>query len=417
MSSTSRRAHFLTFLTLSASFASLVNAEAPRWFESAANARAGYDSNVTAIAADLPGTTYESSGWLSAGVSAGADFVAAGLLKAPWSAARLTWTADLYRFEDAAQENYVANKLAFSAKRQAPTNTVVADLSVARINGSKTTEISTPGCNAFGLPVWRERRTQWQERAKVQWTHLPAPLGSRFTAATTRFDMGTETRAGRVAFVDRADSCVTGEVGTAKGTDSLWVGVQLGRQHQDPIALPGGEYEYSNNYYRLTGNLARKLGKTLKASLTGGPDWSRYNGRVNPAILPDRSRNSWFADAELTWDVTPTWALVGKFSRFLALSSTGKSAYVDVGYEGAVQYKPSKTVQARLGLKWQQADYFPAAREDRVVAALATVDVAVTPRFRCGADVQYQYGWSDLQPVLARDFDRTFIALRATWVL
>ena len=90
---------------------------------------------------------------------------------------------------------------------------------------------------------------------------------------------------------------------------------------------------------------------------------------------------------------------------------------MDVSYEGAVQYKPSKTVQARLGLKWQQADYFPAAREDRVVAALATVDVAVTPRFRCGADVQYQYGWSDLQPVLARDFDRTFIALRASWTL
>jgi hypothetical protein len=387
---------------------------APGWVEASTSGRVGYDSNVTAIGPDAAGAIPKADSLvLSAGVQLGADLVKQGALAGDWKAARVSLGVEANRFPSLTEEDFVCARLGLVLKHQSATDLLTFDASVVRIEGSEDTYDLTSTLHAYGLPVWRERRTQWQHRGRVQWTHTQGKLLTRLTGSTLVFDLDTSTRASCVTYVDRADSWVGAEVGTALGAGQAFVGVQAGRQSQDTAQVAGGQYEYSNHYRRLTAAWAGKLGSRTKVSVAAGPDWRDYDGNV-AAALTERTRRSWFVEADASVELSPRWTLTGKATRFLWVSSTGKSAYADLTLESGVVHKATQKLQWKLAARLQQSDYFPQVRDDWLASALGAIDYTVTPELKVGADLTYQYGWSALQPVKGRSFERTLLSFRAS---
>lgn len=392
-----------------------LTASAADWVESSVAVKAGYDSNVLAYTDLAPAPLHEDSYFATGSLTFVGDVKKAADLGAAWKSSKLSLLAEATRFENAAEENFESYRLGYATKWESGSDAVTADASVVRINGSRDTYSLAGPTNAFGLPVWRERRSQWQERVRAQWVHLGETRGWRVTGSTAIFDMKTIARSGYVPFVDRSDSSVWAESGFKQGPGWLWLGAQLGAQKQGTVPLPGCEFDYSNSYRRLSLGWAGKPFANLKVSFVGGPDWRRYTGNVNPAVFTHRNRQTWWFDSDATYDLSASWQLTAKVSRNRVVATTGKSAYDDFTAEGGVAWKASKTVQWRLSGRAQQAKYFPAARTDWIGGFSTGVDWAVSPRLKCGADVTWQYAWSQLQPVVGRDFERTIVALRGAW--
>lgn len=392
-----------------------VSASAAGWLESSASFKAGYDTNVIAFAEHVPAAPKEDSAFFTGGASATADLGAAGLLGGGWKSGRVTLASEATRFAEMAEENFVSHRLGYVGEWAKGADAVAFDLSGTRINGSRDTYESSALANAFGTPVWRERRSQWQGRGRAQWSHLADGRGWRVTGTTTLYDMGTRVRSGCASFVDRGDSAFSAEAGLQRGPGWWWLGAQIGRQEQGTVALPGAEFDYSNDYRRLSLAWNGTLAPRLKVAIAGGPDWRHYTGRVNPSVFPDRDRQTWWLDADAGWDLSPAWKLTAKVARNRVVASTGKSAYDDRNYEMGVAWKAAKSVQWRAAIRFQQAEYFPAARKDWLAGVSTGLDWTVTPALKCGADVLWQSAWSELQPVVARDFHRTVAALRTAW--
>ena len=139
---------------------SLLRATSVAWLDTDASARLGYDSNLFAIMEGLVEQPHEASAWLSTGFSVSANLTKAGCLEKLWTNARITWATDLYDYTSDHGEDYTTHRLTLAAKREDAADSLTIDGSVLRIDGTKSTELSTTGCNAYGLVAWRERRDQ-----------------------------------------------------------------------------------------------------------------------------------------------------------------------------------------------------------------------------------------------------------------
>ena len=391
------------FLSLALSLTCLA-AEPPRW-DGALVSRIGYDSNPRASGAG----SSEALGDFDALTLSGAINLSLRLPKG-----RLSYAGEQVVFDGLPEENVRLHRLTLGQGVKGEAWRAGFDASSVFVDGSKDLLASTAGVNANGLALWRERRAQWQHRVKAHaLVHEPALGFARATVAVLDYDYRTRVQTGCVALTDRSDVFAGLDVG--RRVDAGWsLGVRVGRQRQATIPLPGGGFEYSNRYHRLllTWEVPPRNGRSF--SLAAGPDVRRFTGAIDPLIMTDRRVTSLWFETAGSLPLGRSAGLTAKATQWTFLSSTGKSAYRDLSFEVAATWTPHPVVSLSLGCRAQEADYFPAWRDDWHAVATAGAWIHVTRRLRVTLDLLRHEGWNGLAGVPGRAFRRTALTLGAT---
>jgi hypothetical protein len=395
-----RRSCFL-FLALSLT---CVAAEPARW-EGAFLARVGYDSNPRASGAG----SSEALGDYDALTLSGAVNLS---LRLPQG--RLSYAGEQMVFDGLPEENVRLHRLALGQAVKREAWRAGFDASSVLVDGSKDLPASTAGVNANGLALWRERRAQWQHRVKAHaLVHEPALGFARATAAVLDYDYRTGVQSGCVALTDRSDAQLGLDVG--RRLDTGWsLGLRAGRQRQATIPLPGGGFEYSNRYHRLLLAWEAPLRNGRSLSLAAGPDVRRFTGAIDPVIMTDRRVTSLWFEASGALPLGRSAGLTAKATQWTFLSSTGKSAYRDLSFEVTATWTPHPVLGLSLGCRAQEADYFPAWRDDWHAAATFGARINLTRRVRVNLDLLRHEGWNGLAGMPGRAFRRTALTLGAT---
>ena len=387
----------------------------PVWLvESGLQSRVGFDSNPdgtsgtsAAILGDENTLTYAAGG--NFGLTLSAATPAKPSLK-------LTYAGEVIRFDRWSGENFATHRLGLSGQFTVGVWKFTGEGSSLHVAGPKETLLSVPTVNANAINLWRERRRQWQHRLKLQ---AQADLGAvivRGTGTLLAYDYHTQVVAGRFAFADRSDAQGALDLGWKQNADSLWLaGVRVGRQTQATIPLPGYNFDYSNNYYRLAAGWEGKPFANTTVTLAAGPDFRHYSGAIDSRVfLGGRDRTSLWFEGGFVAKLSPALTLTGKAARMDWLSSTGKSAYIDTSAETAAAWALTPAWTLRLTAKVHRCDYFPLVRDDWESLVGAGASLKLSKRTLLSLDILRHHAWNNLPALPEREFQRLVVNLGAT---
>lgn len=403
----------LAFIALAtASLAAAETTDSKVLVDQAVQARFGYDSNPVAQGGPATAALGNDATWFEA---AGLSFAFAAPLTTPGASLKLGYAGETVRYEDDPNENYTSHRLSLVGSTTADGWKLGVDASTLFIDGDRDTLPSVAACNANSTALWRERRAQWQHRAKLLAQHDVGALRVRLTGNVLAYHYLTHVRAGRSAFADRSDLNAGADLGWKQAASSVWfVGARAGVQHQDQVPLPGGAYDYSSRYTRLVAGWEGKLGADTTLAFLAGPDFRHYYGTIDPKTFADRDHTFGWFDASLTTKLSPTLTLTAKSTRWAWLSSTGKSAYTDFNNELALAWTVSSAVTLRVSGKAHDSSYFPALRDDWQYLGGVGATWKLNARWTFTADFLDHLGRNGLDSVADRAFDRHVVTLGAT---
>ncbi len=401
-----------TALAFTATLALAVVAPAKTIFDSSAQLRTGFDTNP--LAAGGPATA-ALGGDESFFTAAGLTFGLATPARPDAASFKLGYAAETVRFENCPDENHTTHRLSVAARHTVGGWKISGDASTLHVDGDRDTLPSIAACNGNGTSLWRERRAQWQHRAKFLAQRDAGAARIRFVGTLLDYDYLTRARAGLAAFADRADRHGGADLGWKQSAQSLWfAGVRLGAQDQDTIPLPGGSIECSNRYTRVLAGWEGALGANTTLSLAAGPDFRHYDGAVDPRVFRQRRHTFGWFDASLTTKLSPSLTLTAKTTRWAWLSSTGKSAYTDFAAEVSLGWVIDPTLSLRATAKAHQCSYFPTVRNDWEYLGGLGLTYKPSPRWQLTADVLDHHGWNELPGLEDRDFQRLVVTVGAS---
>lgn len=387
-------------------------APAKTTFDSSAQLRLGFDTNP--LAAGGPATA-ALGGEESFVTAAGVGFGLATPDRADAASVKLAYAGETIRYENCPDENHTTHRLSTTVRAPLGAWKVTADGSTLFVDGDRDTLPSIAACNGNGTALWRERRAQWQHRAKLLAQRDDGALRIRLLGTLLDYDYLTRAVAGRAAFADRADRNAGADLGWKQSARSLWfAGARLGAQDQDTLPLPGGSVECSNRYTRLLAGWEGALGANTTVAFAAGPDFRHYGGAVDPRVFRQRRHTFGWFDASLTTKLSPSLTLTAKTTRWAWLSSTGKSAYTDFATELSLAWTVDKNLSLRATAKAHQCDYFPTVRDDWEYLGGLGLTYKPSPRWQLTADLLDHHGWNELPGLEDRNFERLVIALGAS---
>lgn len=382
-----------------------------RLFEASLQSRVGFDSNPAGTSGTSATVLGDDDTLL---FSAGVNLSLALSANTPAKPAlKLTYAGETTRFDEWPGENFSTHRFGLGGQFTAGKWKFTADGSSLLVAGSRDTLLSVATINANAIPLWRERRRQWQHRLKLQ---TQAEFGRwlvRGTAAMLDYDYQTNVVAGRVAFADRADFQAGFDLGWKQSAGSLWlIGARHGHQTQAIVPLPNCEFEYSNSYDRLALGWEGKPFANTTVTFAAGPDFRDYSGAIDRRVfLGGRDRTSLWFEGSLTAKLTPKLTLTGKAARMNWLSSTGKSAYIDTCAETAASLTLSPAVTVRLTAKVHRNDYFPTIRDDWESLIGVGLTLKISQRATINCDVLRHHAWNHLTALPEREFQRVVATL------
>ncbi len=380
--------------------------------ESAAQLRVGFDTNP--LAAGGPATV-ALGGDESFVTAAGVSFGVATPERPDAASLKLAYAGETVRYENCPDENHITHRLSAGVRTPLAGWKFSADASTLYVDGDRDTLPSIAACNGNGTALWRERRAQWQHRAKFLAQRDAGALRIRLLGTLLDYDYLTRARAGRASFADRADRNGGIDLGWNQSTRSLWfAGARLGAQDQDTVPLPGGSVECSNRYTRLLAGWEGALGANTTLAFAAGPDFRNYNGAVDPRVFRQRRHTFGWFDASLTTKLSPALTLTAKTMRWAWLSSTGKSAYTDFAAEVSLGWAIDKTLSLRATAKAHQCSYFPTVRNDWEYLGGLGLTYKPSPRWQLTADVLDHHGWNELPGLEDRNFQRLVLSVGAS---
>jgi hypothetical protein len=388
-----------------------LNAAGAPIYDTALVARVGFDTNPAGTGGTLAITLGGDDTLIySAGINLGLGWTEAASGR---RSVKVTYAGESVNFDRWSEENFTSHRLGAGGQFIAGNWKINADISSLLIAGSRDTYPSTPTSNANAISLWRERRRQWQHRAKIQARASSGSRVLRVTGTWLAYDYQTRVMVGRVAFADRADAQGGLDLGWKASDDSLWfAGLRAGHQEQAWIPLPNCAFDYSNNYQRLALGWEGRLAANTTVALAAGPDFRHYNGSVDPgSFLGGRDRTSLWFEASLTAQPDPRLTITGKASRTDWLSSTGKSAYLDTCAEAAAAWTLNPAWTARFSAKVHRCDYFPASRDDWESLLGLGLAWKVYPRTVVSADLLQHRAWNNLPGLTEREFRRVVLSL------
>ncbi len=379
--------------------------------------RAGFDTNPAASGGTSATILGERDTLTSAaGISLSYSWTATTAAK---PALKLSYTGEAVRFDRWSGEDYSTHSLGLRGELTAGGWKFTGDASSLFVAGSADTLPSVATVNANAIALWRERRQQWQHRAKVQAQGLYGNWLVRGTGTLLDYDYQTNVAAGRFAFADRSDLQGALDLGWKQSADSLWfTGVRSGHQVQAIVPLPNCGFDYTNNYYRLAAGWEGKPFADTTVTFAAGPDFRHYTGTVDPRVfLGGRDRTSLWFEAGFASKLTQNLTLTGKAARMDWLSSLGKSAYLDTCVETAMSLMLTPTWSARLTAKVHRCDFFPSYRDDWESFLGAGATWKLSNNTALILDLLRHHGWNTLSTLPEREFQRLVVNLGATFKL
>lgn len=383
----------------------------PGWsLEASAQARLGFDSNP--IAAD--GTAAQVLGRESVMItSVGANLAGAWSPARPDAfAGRWSYNAERQDFAGRAAEDFTLHRFAAAGQLAAAGWKIFGEGSSVWIDGNRDTLVSVAAANANATALWRERRAQWQHRGKLQAQREAGPWLARLAGSWLAYDYRTRVVAGRAAFADRSDLLGGFDAGWKQSSRSLWFGgLRVGDQRQDQIGLPNCQFDYSSRYARVVAGWEGRLGAATTANFAAGPDFRHFDGGVDPRIFAQRDHTSLWFEGGFNSKLSSALALSGKTTRWVWLSSTGKSAYRDFAAEVALGWTVAPAWTVRATAKAHQCSYFPVVRNDWESLAGTGVTWKRGARLQFAADVLWHRGWNAFGDIPERAFARVVSTL------
>lgn len=379
-----------------------------RLLETTVQSRVGFDSNPdgtggasAALLGDEDTLTYAAGAGFSAGWTAGSPAD---------PAAKFSYAGEAVRFDRWSDENYSTHRFGLSGQFSAGAWKFTGDGSSLFVAGSRDTLASISSVNSNGMTLWRERRRQWQHRLKLQGEAVYGQTLVRVGAKLLAYDYQTDVEAGKVAFADRSDAQVSADVGWKQSARSLWLaGVRFGHQEQATVPLPGGNFEYSNDYVRLAVGWEGKLFDNTTVTFAAGPDFRHYSGEINPAVFSDRDRTSLWFETGLVSKITDTVTVSGKATRMAWLASTGKSAYYDNCAEVVTSWATTSTLTLQVSAKVHESDYYPTERDDWESIFGVGAAYKISRRTTLTLDVLQHHAWNDIDALPDRKFNRVIV--------
>lgn len=329
---------------------------------------------------------------------------------------KASYTGEAVRFDRWASENHSTHRLGLGGQFKAGRWTFIGEGASLYVAGHDETLPSVSSINANALPLWRERRRQWQHRVRL---HTQADFDRwlvRGTGSLLDYDYHTQPKVGWVAYADRSDAQAALELGWKQNSRSLWLtGVRLGRQNQAVIPLPNYAFDYSSDYSRVTVGWEGRLPASTTVTFAAGPDFRRYTGAIDPRVfLGGRDRTSLWFEGGFTSKPLPALTLTGKAVRVNWLSSTGKSACMDTSAETSAAWALTTAWTVRLTTKVHRCDYNPTVRDDWESFVTAGAALKLNPRTFLTLDVLRHHAWNNVPATSEREFQRCAITLGST---
>jgi hypothetical protein len=378
----------------------------PAWFvDPVLQSRVGFDTNPVAVG----GTALPTLGASDAlTFSAGLSFALATPTAKPGQpSGKLTYAGETFQFDGWSSENYTTHRLGGIGQLTSGNWRLSAEGSALWVDGNRDTLLSIATCNANATALWRERRAQWQHRLKALAQYESGKFVFRANTALLAYDYLTNVTAGHAAFADRSDLLGGTDFGWKQSARSLWfVGLRAGDQFQDTLPVTGGQFEYSNTYWRAITGWEGRLGAGTTLAFAAGPDFRHFDGNVDSRVFAGRDRTSLWFEGSFTSKVNAKLTITGKVSRWVWLSSTGKSAYIDACGDTAAVWALDKNTSLRATIKLHQCLYYPTVRDDWECLTGVGVTYKLSARTQLTGDVLVHRGWNDLTGGTERDFSR-----------
>jgi hypothetical protein len=338
----------------------------------------------------------------------------------------LCYAPDFSIYHDESSESNEAHRLASAIKGKADSFSYSVENSFSYIDGDENAPTYPGGfITAYGIGAPRERREQFQDRAKAVLRYDVDKWFFRPAASFLYYDMRTIQRdiPGYLNFPDRYDVNGGLDVGYKVLPQlATTLGYRFGHQYQEQFAF--SPFSSPSDYHRVLIGLEGKPWKWLKFEIQGGPDFRQYAPDTATHITPlaDKNPVKYYGEATLTSEITSRDTLVFKYRQFQWVSSTGKIPYFDSLWDLCYRRKVMTGLTFDLGGRLLSADYNGAS----VVTCLRTdwqytVTTGLTYAFNTHLSANLAYALdlgrnmqADLVNPETREYNRHLVSLGAT---
>jgi hypothetical protein len=344
------------------------------------------------------------------------------------------YSPDFVKFHDEpdqanrSEESHNIHRIAATFKAKVDAFTFGFDNTFTYVDGDKEAPVYTSptdsGRNAYSPALPRERREQFQDRAKITLQYDWEKWFVRPTASLLYYDLKTVQRniAGYQNYADRSDVNGGADVGYRLNPQvAVTLGYRYGHQNQEAFSFTPDRHAVSDYQRVLVGIEGRPL-KWLAVSLQAGPDFRRYDNAVE-ASVKDSNQLKYYGEGSITAEVTANDAINFKYKQWQWVSSTGRIPYFDSTFDLTYRHKFNKQFSSEVGVRMLSSDYTAGSRPsanrvDELYGFAASVNYAINANLALNLGYNFDMGRNGQDGLGAlekyREFDRQVVGLSAT---
>ncbi len=340
----------------------------------------------------------------------------------------LNYTPDFVTYHAANTESHQAHRFANAIKLQHEAFSMQVDHSFYYIHGPRLGP-SYPGglLNAYSTVTVRERREQFQDRAKVNLRYDQDAWFARPTASLLYYELMTVQRPTTTAecyqnYPDRYDVNGGMDMGYKFSPDlAAVIGYRYGHQYQQQFSWD--KYSTPSDYQRVLLGLEGRIGKWLKFEGLFGPDFRSYPGDTATHITPVRDHHpvKFYGEAGVAIEPTSNDTITFKFKRLQWVSSVGRLPCQDMVFDLNYRRKLTDQLWLDLGGRAFNSDYTSAslasgARSDWMITPAIGLRYAFTTQFSMDLGYSVDLGRNAQDGIVnpeTRDFIRHIVSLGA----
>ncbi len=324
-------------------------------------------------------------------------------------------------------ESYNLHRLTTAIKGKADAFSFSLDNAFAYVDGDKEAPTYTApdsGRSAYATGFPRERRNQFQDRAKVNFQVDWDKWFIRPTATLTYYELMTRQKnvAGYQNYADRYDVNGGADIGYRVNPQvAFTLGYRYGHQYHEAFAFSPTK-SATSDYHRALFGIEGKPWKWLTVSLQAGPDFRSYESEA-AASVKDADPVKYYGEANLAAQVTPKDVLNFKYKQWQWVASTGRLPMFDSSFDLTYRHAFSKAWNAELGARLSKADYTTgsspsAMRDDLQYSLAAGLNYAVNANLALNLGYSYDMGRNAQDGLAAgaakyREFDRQIVGFGA----
>jgi len=306
------------------------------------------------------------------------------------TALSLGYTGDYAFYHSASTETNQRHTFTQQLKGKSGSVSFSVDNAFLYVDGKSAT-VQYGTTSAYGTASSRERKEQFQDRAKAV-LRIDTESGFvRFNATALYYDLKTQLRqpvgsyTGWQNYIDRHDANLGVDYGYKLNKDlSLYAGYRHGQQKQ--AKLPWTPVHNDSTYDRFLLGIEGKLAPWLKIDFQAGPDYRSYDDATNLGLVG--KNHTWlYTDGSITADLSKNDSLTFTNKIWHWVSSTGTTAYRDSTYALSYKHKFSDQLSGTLGFRALGSDYdLPATRKDWLYTYSAGLRYDINKRYALTAD-------------------------------